>query len=144
VIREKDSTFTVYLISQRADEGGTAPPPGGSRSLVVGRDFIARVAASGRQVLTLEKLHGVASSLSLDPRAAGAPLLHEHDTGDLPSPTDVALVLRYPALAPLLVLTGRFMFRLDKEGGVTWLGANPAPPPRPAATPAAPAAGGRP
>ena len=142
VIREKDSTFTVYVISQKADEA--APAPATPRSVVIGRDFIVRVAANGRQVLSVEKLHDSVASLSLLPRAPGTPLLHEHDKGDLPAPTDVALVLRQPVLAPLLVLTGRFMFRVDREGEVTWLGPNPTPSARPARSPSPPGGEGAP
>jgi hypothetical protein len=143
-IREKDSTFTVYVISQRPDEGGPSPPAGSPGSLVIGRDFLVRVSANGRQVLSIDKLHDSVTSLSLQPRAPGAPLVHEHDRGDLPSPTDLALVLRQPVLAPLLVLTGRSMYRVDREGGVTWLGPNPTPPARPAPSPATPGGGGAP
>ncbi len=143
VIREKDSTFTVYVISQKPDEGAPAPPAASPVSVVIGRDFIVRIAANGRQVLSVAKLHDSVASLSLLPRAPGAPLLHEHDKGDLPAPTDVALVLRQPVLAPLLVLTEHFMFRVDREGGVTWLGPNPTPPARPAPSPP-PGGGGAP
>jgi hypothetical protein len=127
VLREKDSTFTVYVISQ-------SPEPG-SPTLLVGRDFMVRVAASGRQVLSVDKLHDSATEVSLQPRAPGTPVLHQHDKGDLPSPTDVALVLSHPVLAPLLVLTNRSIFRVDREGAVTWLGPNTGP------TPAAPGKG---
>jgi|SRR5437773_2514041 len=144
VLREKDSTFTVYVISQKPDETAPAPPATSPGSVVIGRDFIVRVAANGRQVLSVEKLHDSVASLSLLPRAPGAPLLHEHDKGDLPAPTDVALVLRQPVLAPLLVLTGRFMFRVDREGEVTWLGPNPTPSARPARSPVPPGGGGAP
>jgi hypothetical protein len=140
VIREKDSTFSVYVISQKADERAPASPG----SVVIGRDFIVRVAASGRQVLSVEKLHDSVASLSLQPRAPGTPLLHEHFKGDLPAPTDVALVLRQPVLAPLLVLTERSMFRVDREGDVIWLGPNPTPPARPAPSPVPPGGGSAP
>jgi len=144
VIREKDSTFTVYVISEKPDEGGAAPPAAPPGSVVIGRDFIVRVAANGRQVVSVERVHDRTASLSLQPRAPGAPLVHEHDKGDLPSPTDVALVLRHPVLAPLLVLTERFMFRVDREGGLTWLGPNPTPPAKPAPGPSPTGGGGAP
>jgi hypothetical protein len=144
VIREKDSTFTVYVISQKPDDATPPAPAVPPRSVVIGREFVVRVAANGRQVLSTERLHGSVAALSLLPRPPGTPLLHEHDTGDLPAPTDVALVLRQPVLAPLLVLTGRSMFRVDREGGVTWLGPNPSPAPRPAQSPAPPGGGAAP
>jgi hypothetical protein len=124
VLREPDGTFTVYVISQRPEE--ECPPAAESAgSVLFGRDFMVRVAATGRQVLSVERLHDSLSTLSLQPRAPGVPLLHPHDKGDLPAPTDVAMVLRHRVIAPLLVLTKRFMFRIDREGAVTWLGANP-------------------
>ena len=128
VIREKDSTFTVYLISHH-DEGVEAGAKAGQAagSVRFGRDFIIRLAASGRQVLSVEPLHGNATSVSLGPRPAGQPTLHVHEKGDLPFPTDVALVLRNRSLAPHLVLTPHSMFRIDSEGAVTWLGPNTLP-----------------
>ncbi len=143
VLREPDGTFTVYVISQRSEEG--APPAAeGAGSVLFGRDFMVRVAAGGRQVLSVERLHDSLATLPLQPRAPGVPLLHAHDKGDLPAPTDVALVLRHRVIAPLLVLTKRFMFRIDREGAVTWLGANPDPKSSggTSPTPAAPGGGG--
>ena len=130
VVREKDATFTVYLISHHGEDGGAggqAGAPAGSARF--GRDFVIRLAASGRQVLSVEPLHSNATSVPRGPRAAGQPTLHAHEKGDLPFPTDVALVLRHPTLAPHLVLTPRFMFRIDSEGVVTWLGPNTLPQP---------------
>ncbi len=94
VFREKDATFTAYVVSQRPDEGTQASASASPAGVLVGRDFMVRVAASGRQVLSVEKLHDSLATLSLLPRAPGAPVLHEHDRGDLPAPTDVALVLQ--------------------------------------------------
>ncbi len=146
VVREQDGTFTAYVISQRPEEGARAAAPEHTDGLLLGRDFLIRIAASGRPVLSVERLHDSLATLSLQPRAPGAPLVHEHDKGDLPAPTDVALVLRHRVLAPLLVLTQRFMFRIDREGVVTWLGSNPNP--KPAASqspaPAPPRSGGVP
>ena len=119
VFRERDGTFSVYLKS-------TGGEPGVPR---FGADLLARVAASGRQILSVEALH---SGESLPPPASRAPgqaSLHTHGLGDLPTPTDVAVVMRHPELAPHLVLTPRSMFRIDARGGITYLGPNPAPPP---------------
>lgn len=121
VVREKDGAFSVYLRSAPA-EGGMAQ---------FGADLLVRIASSGRQTLSIEPLHGEAAAISSAPRRAGEPTLHVHPSGDLPVPTDVAQVLRVPALAPHLVLTPRFMFRIDAEGRITYLG--PRQPPAPAA-----------
>jgi len=129
VIREKDATFTVYLLSHHdeADAQG-AKDAVAAGSVRFGRDFVIRIAASGRQVLSVEPLHSNAVSVPLAPRPAGQPTLHAHEQGSLPLPTDVALVLRHRSLAPHLVLTPQSMFRIDPEGVVTWLGPNTIPP----------------
>jgi hypothetical protein len=122
VVREADGVFSVYL--------GSAPAGGGT--VQFGADLLVRVASSGRQTISLEPLHAETTAVSAAPRGAGEPTLHVHPSGDLPAPTDVAQVLRRPALAPHLVLTPRFMFRIDAEGRITYLG--PRPPPGPAAS----------
>ena len=142
VVRESDGTFSVYVISQRREEGERSSAAGNRDSVLFGRDFLVRIGTTGKPLIASEKLHDGVAVLPLHPRAPGAPLLHEHDKGDLPAPTDVALVLRHPALAPLLVLTRRYIFRVDREGTVTWLGPNPNP--KPAASPAPPAPAGSP
>lgn len=141
VIREKDGTFTVYLLSHHEEEGEKTPQEAQPGSVRFGRDFSIRVAASGRQVLSIEPLHAGATAVPLAPRPAGQPTLHTHDKGDLPTPTDVALVLRNRSLAPHLVLTPRSMFRIDAEGELTWLGPNPVPAAPGAQSPPAPGGG---
>jgi hypothetical protein len=89
---------------------------------------MARVAASGRQLRSIEGLHaGDPIAVPIPARATGQATLHTHTTGDLPTPTDVALVRIHPALAPHLVMTPRHIFRIDRDGKVTWLGPNAAP-----------------
>jgi len=128
VIREKDATFTVYLLSHHDEDGAQGAKSGAAAGSVrFGRDFVIRIAASGRQVLSVEPLHSNAVSVALASRPAGQPTLHVHEQGNLPFPTDVALVLRHRALAPHLVLTPQFMFRIDAEGAITWLGPNTIP-----------------
>lgn len=134
IVRESGGTFSVYVMPQRTEDGAMAPAAERRGAVVLGRDSLVRVGANGKQVVA-DKLHDSVVALPLQPRAPGAPLLHEHDKGDLPAPTDVALVVRYPVLAPLLVLTRRFIFRVDKEGAVTWLGPNPNPKPAASASP---------
>jgi hypothetical protein len=128
VIREKDGTFSVY-VQLRSEE------PGRVR---FGDDFVVRVAASGRQVQSVEALHlDEPVSVAESGRAAGQPTLHTHTKADLPTPTDVAQVRRHPGLAPHLVLTPHCMFRIDAAGALTYLGANAVAP----AVPAAPGGG---
>ena len=118
VFREADGSFNVYLKSKSDDPG----------LVRFGGDLRVRVASTGRQKMELEALHGEPVLVSRAPRAAGSPTIHEHAPGDLPSPTDVAEILRDPSLAPHLVLTSRWMFRVDAQGNVTYLGPGPSAP----------------
>ena len=120
VFREKDGTFTVYLKSRNGEEPGTVR---------FGDDMQVRVASTGRQVTEIEPLHGEVVVVPGGARLPGQPTtLHTHVPGDLPSPTDVATVIRTPQLAPHLVLTPHWMFRIDTQGAITLLGPNMSPP----------------
>jgi hypothetical protein len=128
VIREKDGSFSVYLRSRDADG------PGG--------DLLALIAATGRQLVDVEALHQAVTHLPPGERKPGQATLHSHTEreGELPTATDVALIVRRPELAPHLVLTPRWMFRIDAEGRLTYLGPNPVPAPAASSAPAAPGA----
>ena len=84
-----------------------------------------RVTANGRQVIGSEPYHAGATALPLAPRPPGQPTLHMHGEEDLPSPTDVAMVLLHPELAPHLVMTPHYLFRIDAQGKLTFLGPSP-------------------
>jgi len=116
VIREKDGSFSVYLRSRDADG------PGG--------DLLVLVAATGRQIVDVEALHQAVTHLPPGQRTPGQATLHSHAGSEveLPTATDVALIVRRPDLAPHIVLTPKWMFRIDAEGRLTYLGPNPVPP----------------
>ncbi len=118
VVKETDGTFLVYLKSSIESDW----------LVRAGDDLVVRVSSNGRQVVSIDPLHSEPTALHLGERPPGQPTLHTHKKGDLPAPTDVAIVLLHPGLAPHLVLTPRYMFRIDAEGHVTYLGPNPAPP----------------
>lgn len=122
VFREKDKTFTVVLQTR----------PEGSVSVRFGSDLVLKISGDGMQVSNIKAPHGTTSvSVPVPLRAGSDPTLHSHIEGDLPTETDVAVVLERPALAPHLVLTPRYMFRIDEGGGITYLGPNPVPPAAP-------------
>ncbi len=125
VFKEDDGSYTVYLRS-KGNPGAQPEGPGERGSVHFGGDFLVKVAATVHEVTSTEPLHFETTLVSLAPRSPGQPTLHIHRQGDLPTATDVALVLRNPVLAPHLVLTPRFMFRIDSEGRVTYLGPNQA------------------
>ena len=59
--------------------------------------------------------------------AAGAtdePTAHSHLDNDLPTATDVAMVMIWPTLAPHLVLTPHHIFRIDADGTIGYLDPN--------------------
>jgi hypothetical protein len=118
VFRDKSGTFTVYLQSRT-----------GARAFVrFGCDLKATVSADGNQVLQMAPLHGPGESTDVAPGDGRTPTLHSHARGDLPTETDVALVVESPGVAPHLVLTPSWIFRIESDGAVTWLGRNEVPP----------------
>jgi len=127
VYREKDATFTVYLMSKGEKES----------DVVFGGDLVARVAPSGRQLVSLEPLHSETSIVPLAGHPAAQPTIHVHPTDDLPTPTDVALVVLHAATAPHLIMTPHSIFRVEARGTLTYIGPNQAP----RAGPATPEAG---
>jgi hypothetical protein len=118
VFRDKGGTFTVYLQSRT-----------GARAVTrFASDLKAKISADGNQVLEISPLHGPGESVDVPPGDGKAPTLHAHARGDLPTETDVALVIASPRMAPHLVLTPAWIFRIEADGAVTWLGRNEVPP----------------
>jgi len=118
VFRDKAGTFTVYLQSRT-----------GTRVLWrFGSDLKATVGTDGSQVLQIVPLHGPGESVDLAPGDGRTPTLHSHARGDLPTETDVDLVVESPGVAPHLVMTPAWIFRIESDGMVTWLGRNEVPP----------------
>ena len=122
--REPDKTYTVHL--QPVPE-----KPGAAR---FGGDLLAQISSDGSKLLKAQPAHGSSPMVEVSPGAAGEATVHSHVEGDLPTETDVALVLDHPKIAPHLVLTPRHMFRIDQAGAITYLGANPVPPAAPGGT----------
>jgi hypothetical protein len=112
--------ITVYLQTKPAS-------PGTAR---FGSDIRADLSPDGAQMKIIEALHTgkESTAVAVPKQGGGEPPLHQHEEGDLPTDTDVAVVLDHPALAPVLVLTPRFMFRIGEGGVITYLGPNPVPP----------------
>jgi hypothetical protein len=118
IFRDKDGFFTVVMHS-KPDIPGTVK---------FGGDLIARVSGDGNQVVEMRPMHDTTVAVTVPARSGGAPSLHSHTTGDLPTSTDVAQVIEKPTLAPHIVLTPRWMFRIAADGTLTWLGPNAVPP----------------
>ena len=129
VFKEPDNLFSVYIQSK--------PEEGLAR---FGGDARMRVSPDGLMMVGIEPLHADITDIPIPAHASAQPTLHSHATGEYPTDTDVALILMHPTLAPHLVLTPAWIFRIDPEGHITWLGPNRVPPPRPA--PAAPSDSG--
>ncbi len=117
IFKEKDRGLTVYLQSQ-AGEG----------IVRFGGDFRVKASPDGQMVVGIEPLHANVTDVAARAVASSQPTLHMHESGDIPTDTDVALVLSHPTLAPHLVLTPSSMYRIDASGSITWLGPNQAPP----------------
>jgi hypothetical protein len=80
------------------------------------------------QVGEMTPLHGETSTVPVPARPGASPTLHSHAQGDLPTETDVAVVLEHPTIAPHLLLTPHHMFRIEADGRLSYLGPNAVPP----------------
>src|SRR5437867_1791607 len=92
-LRDGQGPWTVYLL-RRPTVPGTAS---------IGGDFIATVSPDGTQVTDIKPIHDKSVGDSVSLAKSGSPTLHMHPSGDLPTATDVALVIEHPTLAPHLV-----------------------------------------
>ena len=90
----------------------------------VGGDLVMTISSAPYQVRAIESLHDMSTIIEIPERPSEELTVHAHLSADLPTATDVALVLRHPDLAPHLVLTPRYMFRIDSEGKIDYLGPN--------------------
>ncbi|HZN03459.1 MAG TPA: hypothetical protein VFD06_07695 [Candidatus Polarisedimenticolia bacterium] len=115
VFREKGAVAYVVYLQTRPDRTDAAR---------FGSDLKLRLSGDGMQVGEMLPLHDATSLVAVPERPGASPTLHSHAQGDLPTETDVAVVLDHPALAPHLVLTPRHMFRIESDGRILWLGPN--------------------
>lgn len=110
---EAGQSFRVYLLG--------SPEDGMIR---FGGDFLLTVERNPISVSTIEPLHAATWPVALPAEGNNEPTAHSHLDGDLPTATDVARVMQWPALAPHLVLTPRYIFRIDADGTISYLGPN--------------------
>lgn len=113
-----NGAFLVYLQAK----------PEGTKVVRFGADVLVRLAADGSSVGEARLLHDDAANVTVPAKGGAEPTLHSHAKGDLPTETDIATVLEHPALAPHLVLTPRYMFRIEADGTITYIGPNSVPP----------------
>ena len=118
MMRDGQGPWTVYLLRRPTVPG----------TVSIGGDFVATVSPDGTQVTDIKPIHDKSVGDSVPLAKSVSPTLHMHPSGDLPTATDVAMVLEHPALAPHLVLTPRWMFRIEESGAITYLGPNSVPP----------------
>ena len=114
----KPGGFVVYLQSRSGAKGFARP----------GADLKGGVSADGTRLTEFAPMHGPGEAIDVPPGDGTTPTLHTHVTIDLPTATDVAAVLDHPGVAPHLVLTPHWMFRITADGVITWLGPNAVPP----------------
>ncbi|HEV8120084.1 MAG TPA: hypothetical protein VGQ67_03745 [Candidatus Polarisedimenticolia bacterium] len=113
-----NGAYTVYVQSK----------PEGARMARFGADVLVRVGADGSALAEVRSLHDATVNIQVPAKGGTEPTLHSHGTGDLPTETDIATVLEHPTLAPHLVLTPRYMFRIESDGSITYIGPNSVPP----------------
>jgi hypothetical protein len=108
---EQGVTFRIYLTPTPADG-----------MIRFGGDLLVTVERNPVSVSSIESLHAATWPVALPAVATNEPTAHSHLENDLPTATDVALVMAWPTLAPHLVLTPRFLFRIDADGTIGYLG----------------------
>jgi hypothetical protein len=118
VFGDQRGVLTVYLQSRAQARGVTR----------FASDVRLSVNRATTQVAEVTPLHGPGEAVDVLPGDGKEPTLHTHASDPLPTPTDVALVIQNPGVAPHLVLTPLWIFRIDADGGLTWLGRNQEPP----------------
>ena len=111
---EAGQSFRVYLMERPADG-----------MIRFGGDFLLTVERkSDQRVLDRAAARCDVAGRSARCGTSNVPTAHSHLDSDLPTATDVALVMIWPTLAPHLVLTPRHIFRIDADGTIGYLGPN--------------------
>lgn len=114
VFREQDGTITVYFIP------GNKEPD----TVILGGDFKVSISNDALKVLNKTKLHTSFLKMPLKEekgqQTAGA--FHTHILGDLPTETDVALIILNPVLAPHYITAQTWMSKINADGQITVLG----------------------
>jgi hypothetical protein len=114
---DDEESFTIYLMS-RSEEAGMVN---------FGGDLLVHVRRSAHQVTRIDALHQQTIPVVIPSSPDGEPTAHTHLHGDLPTVTDVALVMMNPRIAPHLVITPRHMFRIQADGHIDYLGSTGPP-----------------
>ncbi|GEM_PF-6307171 len=128
VFREPDNTITAYLTPGNEDP----------RAILLGGDVKISISADGASVLSQTELHNTTLRipLSLPDGKQPAGAYHTHVVSELPTETDVALMLLHPVLAPHFIAGPQWMTQVDSAGKITVMGpVNAAPPSRPEVSP---------
>ncbi|UCC95953.1 MAG: hypothetical protein JSW40_04185 [Candidatus Omnitrophota bacterium] len=110
VFREIDKTITVYL----------TPKSHNPEVILLGGDWKVSVAPGGSRVLNKTQLHRSTLEMSLrqqkDKELVGG--FHTHVLGDLPTETDVALILLHPELGPHFIKGRQWLSIVNKDGKI--------------------------
>lgn len=112
--REEDNTITVYLQPRNQEPD----------VILIGGDFKVSISSDGSRVLNKTKLHNSILKVQLEFKNGQEPAgaFHTHVLSDLPTETDVALVLLNPKLAPHYIAGQKWMSKIDADGKVSVLG----------------------
>lgn len=113
VFREPDGTISVYLL------------PGNTEAdiVLIGGDFKITVSEDASKVLKITELHK--GYLRAPAKSSDGDIVagfHTHILSDLPTETDVAMIILNPVLAPHYVTGKNWMSEIDANGKITILG----------------------
>ncbi len=112
--REKDGSITVYITP-----GNTNP-----KVILLGGDFKFSISRDGNEVIEKLKLHQSTIELRSKPKGRKKPVatVHTHITDDLPTETDVAIVILNPQIAPHIVVGPTWVTGILSNGEIEVIG----------------------
>lgn len=108
VFREKNGLITVYL----------TPKNENPNVILIGGDVKLSVSSDGTEILRTTMLHK--SVLEIPFPGEDSRTFHTHVLSDLPTETDVALILLNPQFAPHLIIGQKWMSEIDANGKINF------------------------
>lgn len=114
VFREDDGTITVYFLPGNKDPN----------VILIGGDFKVSISGDATKVLNKTKLHTNVLNVPINFKEGEKPEagFHTHVLIDLPTETDVALVLMNPQMGPHFITGRTWMSKIDPNGKINILG----------------------
>jgi TPR repeat protein len=105
---EEEGAITV-LVMQGTQRRG---------EVVFGGDTRLRISKDGLKLLERQQLHRAVISVDTHALGDGQTSMHSHVLVEAPTDTDVVTVLQHPQVAPHLVASDSWLYRIEKDGRI--------------------------